>query len=184
MKVAEAAKAVGKGKVLICPTDTVYGLVCDTTNKKAVEKLFRIKNRKLTKPLPIFVKDVKMAKKLAHIDQKQEKVLKKVWPGKVTAVLKRKKGYKLYGVGKKTIALRIPKYKLVIELLKKTNSPLTGTSANVSEKPASTKIKEVLKQFTGKKYQPDLVIDKGNLPKSRPSKVVDLTGKTIKILRK
>jgi L-threonylcarbamoyladenylate synthase len=58
---------------------------------------------------------------------------------------------------------------------------LTGTSANISEKPPSTKIKEVIAQF--KKYQPDLVISAGNLPKSKPSTVLDLTTFPPKILR-
>ena len=180
---ADAVKAIKEGKVLICPTDTVYGMICDATNRKAVERLFRIKKRKLNKPVPIFVNDIKMAKKLAHIDKRQEKFLKKVWPGKVTAVLKRKKWYKLYGVDKKTIGLRIPNYKLVLELLKIVNKPLTGTSANISGKPASVKIKEVLRQFENQKYQPDLIIDAGNLPKSQPSKVVDLTIQPPQILR-
>jgi len=64
------------------------------------------------------------------------------------------------------------------------NSPLTGTSANISNLPPSTKIKEVLKQFKNQKYQPDLVIDAGNLKKSRPSIVLDLTTSPTKILRK
>ncbi|TSC75231.1 MAG: Sua5/YciO/YrdC/YwlC family protein [Parcubacteria group bacterium Gr01-1014_30] len=187
MTAQEAAKAVRQGKVLVCPTDTVYGLVCDATNKKAVEKLFKVKKRKLSKFLPIFVKDISMAKRLAHIDKKQEKFLRKVWPGKVTAVLERKTKSakrKIYGIDKNKIGLRIPNYKLVLDLLKNTNRPLTGTSANISGKPASTKIGEVLRQFSGKKHKPDLIINRGNLPKSKLSRVVDLTGKKIKILRK
>jgi L-threonylcarbamoyladenylate synthase len=183
-----AVDAIKRGRVLVCPTDTVYGLVCDATNKKAVEKLFKIKKRNLKKPVPIFVQDIKAAKKLVYIDEKQEKFLKKVWPGKVTAVLNKLKvkseKLKVYGVDKKTIGLRIPKYKFILELLKRTNKPLTGTSANISGKPASTKIKEVIKQFENQKYQPDLIISAGNLPKSRPSKVVDLTGQKMIILRR
>ena len=178
-----ATKFIREGKVLVCPTDTVYGLICNATNKKAVEKLFKIKNRKPTNPIPIFVKDIKAAKKFAYIDKKQERFLKKVWPGKITAVLNRKKGYKLYGLDKNTIGLRIPKYKLIIDLLKKINKPLTGTSANIIRKPASTEIKKVIKQFQNQKYQPDLIIDAGNLPKSKPSKVIDLTVHPPKILR-
>lgn len=183
-----AIKFIKEGKVLVCPTDTVYGLIADATNKKAVDKVFKIKKRKIQKPIPIFVKDLKQAKKLAEINQNQEKFLKKVWPGKVTVVLKRKKA-KIYGVDRKTIGLRIPDYKLVNTLLKKLNLPLTGTSANISGKPASTKIKEVLKQFKNQpptKFgvgQPDLIIDAGNLPKSKPSLVLDLTTLPPKILR-
>jgi L-threonylcarbamoyladenylate synthase len=184
------AKAIKQGRVVICPTDTVYGLVAAATNKKAVERIFKIKKRPKTHPLPVFVKDIKTAKKLAKIGKKDEKFLKKNWPGKVTVVLSRKKTKtKLYGLFNKTIALRIPKYKLVNDLLKKTNLPLTGTSANISGKPTSTKIQDILNQFTlrrgsGQKNKPDLIIDAGNLKKSKPSTIIDLTAPKHKILRK
>ena len=200
-------KLVKQGKIIVCPTDTVYGLIADATNKKAVEKIFKIKKRPRRKPIPVFVKDIKMAKNLAKINKKQEKFFKKVWftrpnfrkcpqkkmveiapkiwagKGKITVVLKRKEKKQIYGVDKKTIALRIPNYKLVNILLQKLNLPLTGTSGNISRKPASTKIKEVINQFKNQKYQPDLIIDVGNLPKSKPSKVLDLTTSPPKVLR-
>lgn len=192
-KISKIVKELKRGKVIVCPTDTVYGLIADATNKKAVERVFKIKKRPKNKALPIFVKDIKMAKDLAEINEKQEKFLKKAWPGKVTVILKLKtqkskakstiKKLKVYGIEKKTIALRIPKYKLVLDLLKKINKPLTGTSANISGEPASTNIKEILKQFKRKKYQPDLVIDTGNLPKSKSSTIIDLTTFPPKILR-
>lgn len=175
-----------KGGVIICPTDTVYGLVADAVNKKAVEKIFKIKKRDNKKAIPIFVKDIKAAKKLAFIDKKQEKILNKYWPGKFTFILERKQDCGLPKIlfgDKKTIALRIPDYKLVKDLLKKLKKPLTGTSANISGKPASTKIREVLKQFEKNKIKPDLIIDAGNLPKNRPSKVIDLTKGEPKVLR-
>ena len=209
--------AVKENKVLIFPTDTVYGLIANAQNEKAVKKIFKIKGRQFQKTLPVFVKSLKMAKELAFVDKKQEKFLKKVWftrlnfieiggildkkrvkiwagKGKVTAVLKAKpKAKKLFKFGiissENKIGLRIPKYKLINLLLKKLNFPLTGTSANISGKPASTKIKEVLKQFKNQpptKFgggQPDLVVDAGNLPKSKPSKVLDLTNSSPKILR-
>ena len=179
-----AAKSIQQGKVLVCPTDTVYGLVCDATNEKAVEKVFKIKRRVAKKPIPIFVKDTKMAKKLAKIDKKQEKFLKSVWPGKVTVVLRPKKKFpKGIGKPKKEIGLRIPNYKFINQLLSIVDCPLTGTSANISGKPPSTKIKEVISQFKNQKHQPDLVIDAGNLKSSKSSTVLDLTVSPPKILR-
>ena len=170
----KAIKAIREGKVLICPTDTVYGLICYFSNKRAVERLYKIKKRPKWKLLPIFVKDIKMAKKLARIDKKQEDFLRKVWPGKTTVILKSKK--------KGTIAIRIPNHKFVLGLAKHTG-PLAESSANISGRPASTKIKDGLRQFDKQKYQPDLVIDAGNLPKAKPSKVIDLTIWPPKILR-
>lgn len=176
-------EAIKEGKVIICPTDTVYIPVADATNKKAIKKVFLIKKRSLKKPIPIFVKDIKMAKKITEINKKQEQFLKSVWPGKVTAVLKRKKSeIKLYGVSEDTIALRIPNFKLVSFLLKELNRPLVGTSANISGKPASGNLKEVTSQFKDQKYQPDLIVDAGILP-GKSSKVIDLTVSPPKILR-
>ena len=178
-------KSIKQGEVVVCPTDTVYGLIADATNEKAVKKLLKIKKRNTQKPIPIFVKDIKIAKKFALINKNQEKFLKKVWPGKVTVVLKRKgKLPRILFRNKKTIGLRIPNYKVINQLLLIINRPLTGTSANISGQPPSTKIKEVISQFKNQKFQPDLIIDAGNLPKSKPSIVLDLTTSPTKILRK
>ncbi len=171
--IKKAAKALKEGKVLICPTDTVYGLVCDYGNKKALERLFKIKKREKEKQVPVFVKDVEYAKKLVKVDKRQEELLKKVWPGQVTAVLKGKKGG--------TLGLRIPKYEFINELLKETSLPLTGTSANVSGNAPSTRFKEVVSQFEDLK--PDMAFDAGNLKESEPSTVIDLTICPPKILR-
>lgn len=179
-----ATESIKKGKVLVYPTDTVYGLVTDATNEKAVKKLFKIKKRKNKKPVPIFVKDLKMAKRLAKINKTQEKILKEIWPGKVTAILEKKDKIKVFGAGPKTIGLRIPNYKLINLLLSKLKRPLTGTSASTLGKPASTKIKEVISQFKNKKIKPDLILSVGNLKKSLPSTVIDLTKNPPKILRK
>ena len=78
----KAVSAVKSGNVLVCPTDTVYGLICSAKNKKAVARIFLIKKRPRNKPLPIFVSSVAMAKKLAKIDKIREEFLKKAWPGK------------------------------------------------------------------------------------------------------
>src|SRR5882672_5112970 len=89
------------GGVVICPTDTVYGFLADAGNKKAVDKIYKIKKRPKSKPLPVFVANMKMAREVAEINARQEKILKKRWPGKYTFVLKKKNS-------KGTIALRIP----------------------------------------------------------------------------
>ena len=185
--ISTAIKVIKNGGVVICPTETVYGLIADTTNEKAVEKVFRIKKRSKTKAIAVFIRDIKKVKELAFVDDKQESFLKKVWPGKVTVILKRKPNCglsKKIFANKKVIGLRISSSKLINELVKKINKPLTTTSANISGKPASIKIKEVLEQFENQKVKPDLIIDAGNLSKNKPSKLVDLTTDKIKILRK
>ena len=177
---------IKKGKVAVVPTDTVYGLTADATNQKAIAKIIKIKKRQSNKPLPVFVKDLKMAKRVALINKKQTKILKKIWPGKVTAILTRKKTSLLPSAlfaGKKTIGLRIPDYKLINLLFDILNIPLIGTSANLSGGPEPVKIKEILDQFENQKIKPDIVVDAGDLKIKKPSTVVDLTGKEIKIIR-
>lgn len=179
-----AVSALQKGKALACPTDTVYGLLADATNKKAVKKVLLIKGRKETKPLPIFVKDIAMAQRLARFGTSQKKFLTKVWPGKVTVVLKSRGVLPKETGTSKTIGLRIPKHKLMQLILQKAKKPLTGTSANLSgERPLSDS-KEIIKQFAKRKYKPDIVVDGGKLPFSKPSVVIDITGPKKKVLRK
>ena len=180
----EVIRTIKKGGVVIFPTDTVYGLMADLKEKDAVKKIFKIKKRAFKKPLPVFVKDLEMAKSLARINKEQEKILKRVWPGKVTALFKAKSIRFPKGIlsQDKKIGLRIPDYKPLNLLLKKLNSPLVETSANISGVKASTKIKEILRQFKEQKCQPDLVLDVGSLKFSLPSTVIDLI--EFKIMRR
>jgi len=188
--IEKVAGLIQQGRVIVCPTDTVYGLIADVQNKDAVEKVFKIKKRRPQKPLPVFVKNLEMTKSLAHINKSQEKFLKKIWPGKITVILKAKtKDFPRGIVSKdKKIGLRVPKYDFLNALLEKVNCPLTGTSANISGEPASTKIKEVLKQFKNQLstknggVQPDIFLDAGDLKFSSSSTVIDLID--FKILRR
>lgn len=166
--------------MVICPTDTVYGFLADASNKKAVEKIYKIKKRAKLKPLPVFVKNITMAKELAEIDGKQLKILKKYWPGKYTFVLKRKPGSKLYGVDKKTIAIRIPKYYFLNALLKKINRPLVQTSVNISGHETMRDSKDILKVFSKNNI---FIVSAGKLKKSSPSKIIDLTSVRLTRLR-
>ncbi len=196
LKTLDRAIAILKnGGVVICPTDTVYGFLADATNKKAVDKIYKIKKRPTSKPLPVFVKDFKMAENLAEIDEKQAKVLRKFWPGRYTFIFNRKNYLvsnsieldtkaelvKLYGVDKKTIAIRIPKYKFLNQLLQKINMPLAQTSVNISSEPTLTKIEDIIKKFG--KSKKILIIDGGNIKKGKPSKIIDLSSKKLTRLR-
>ena len=165
-----------KGKILIFPTDTVYGLVADACNIKAIKKIFKIKKRNAAKPLPFFIADLKAAKKLAKINRFQEKFLNRVWPGRVTAVLETIDG-------KDTVALRIPDFPLLLRVLKKSKMVLAQTSANISGEPASGKINEILSEFKNQENQPDAAIHAGDLPECQSSTIIDLTKINPRILR-
>ncbi|KKP55615.1 MAG: hypothetical protein UR46_C0003G0005 [Parcubacteria group bacterium GW2011_GWA1_33_6] len=170
-----------KGGLVICPTDTVYGFLADASNKKAVDKIFKIKKRPKSNPLSLFVKNFKMANRIAFINEKQANILNKFWPGKYTFRIKRKPKKDLYGVDKNTIAIRIPKYKFLNDLLNKINKPLVQTSVNISGKNPLNKINDIINTFEGLDI---LIINGGNIKKGKPSKILDLTQNTIKTLRK
>ncbi|MBU2539646.1 threonylcarbamoyl-AMP synthase [Patescibacteria group bacterium] len=182
--IKKAVRLFKNGKILVLPTDTVYGILADARNKKTVEKIFKIKKRAKVKPLAVFVKDIKMARKYAFINKEQEKFLRKAWPGKITVILQAKNNLPKGVIAKnKTIGMRIPDYNLIRDLFEKINFPIAQTSANISGNPATVKIREILEQFTRDKIKPSLIIDAGDLSKSRPSKVVDLTEEREKIIR-
>jgi len=184
--IGQAAEILKNSGVVVGPSDTVYGIFCDAINKKAVEKIFKIKKRPKSKPLAVFVKDIGQAKKLAFINDKQEEFLRKNTPGKITLILKKKPSCGLSDAvgGEGTIGIRIIKNKLINKLLIKIKKPLAQTSANISGQPATTKIGEVLKQFKNQKIKPDLIIDAGDLPQSRPSKIIDLSTQKMIILKR
>jgi len=184
-KIIDLAVAAFKaGAVLIGPSDTVYGIYCNALDHQAVRKLFRIKKRPAGKPVSIFVNDLKTAKKFSHISPAAERFLKLAWPGPLTAVLKPKTNL-LSGLCQKksTIGIRVPKSKLLLQLIKKLGQPLAESSANISGRPALTKIKEVIRQFENKKIKPEVILDAGNLKPSLASTVVDFTKRLPTVLR-
>ncbi len=190
---ATAATALLKrGGIIICPTDTVYGFLADAQNKKAVEKIYKIKNRPKSKPLSLFVKDLKMAGELAEIDARQEKVVRKFWPGKYTFILKRKintrtnltavKFVRVYGVKKDSIALRIPNHPFLQKLLKKIDRPLVQTSVNISAQEPLNSIADILAIFE-RNGLVGLIIDGGDIKSAKASKIIDFTTRNLTRLR-
>jgi len=171
------------GKIIIFPTDTIYGFLADATNKKAVNKIFRIKKRSFKKPLPLFVRDIKYLKKLAILNKEQERLLK-LMGNRVTVVLNRRKTkMKLYGVRKETIAIRIPEYPPLNFLLKEIGNPLVQSSVNISGRPPLNNIKEIIREFKNKSDKPDLIVKVPHLPRRKPSLILDLTDSPPTIIR-
>lgn len=177
----EVVNFLNKGGVIIFPTDTVYGFMADATNKKAVDKIYKYKKRSKKKPLPVFVSDIKMAKIISVVDKKQEKLMKKYWPGKYTLVVSRQKNIKIYDKSKETIAIRIPRYNPLISIIKRIKKPLVQTSVNISDEPSLNKISEIVERFNGADI---LIVDGGDFKKNKASKIIDITGQKINILRK
>lgn len=180
----ETIKVLNNGGLVVFPTDTVYGLLCDAANKKAVEKLIQFKERPPGKAISVFC-NFAMLPKLVKINDKQKKIIDNVLPGPYTIILPSKhKVEKLLESEKGTLGVRIPNNKYIEQLLKKFNKPLTATSANIASRPPHYSAKTFFNELSEKqKKLIDLVVDIGTLPKNKPSTVVDLTEENVKILR-
>jgi L-threonylcarbamoyladenylate synthase len=162
-------------------------LLAYATSEKAVKRIFEVKKRDEKKPLQVFVKDIEMAKKYAQIDSDMEGFLREIWPGKITVALPvniNSDLAKSVYAENKTVALRIPNCKIILEILNKLGRPLIGTSANVAGMPSTVKIDVVFKQFEDRDMRPDLVLSAGNLPENNPSTIIDFSNDKPKIIRK
>lgn len=161
------------GKTIVYPTDTIYGLGCLAVDKKAIEKVKRIKKRDKNKPLLVLISDLKMLGGYFKVNAKQRAYLKKVWPGPVSVILNKKKGVfpdELSG-GSEGVAVRLPKNTFLIKMIKAAGAPVVSTSLNKSGEEPLASVQNVEKYFTDPK--PDLIVDAGEL-RGRPSRLVDL----------
>ena len=183
-QIDEIVDYLNRGKVIIYPTDTIYGIGCLATDKKAVKKVYKIKKRDENKPFIKLMKSWCMVKKYCFVNKKQEEYLRKIWPGPVTVILNKKaEASTLFGIGKSTIAVRLPKNDFLTTILKKVNVPLVSSSANVEGQETVNNPLDAEKQF--KDLKPDLFIDAGILKRRKSSKLIDLREVgDIKVLRK
>jgi len=182
--VERAIQIIKRNGCTVYPTDTVYGLGVNALKNICIERLFKIKKRPETKPVPIMVRDIEMAKKLAYINPEREKILKTVWPGPVTVVLEKRDIIpEILTGGRKTVGLRIPNHPFTQCLMENLEEPITCTSANFSGSSPIRSSLEVVRIFEKAYPRPDLILDAGDLPESMPSSVLDLTSPQPKITR-
>jgi len=167
--IKKAASILKKGSIIIYPTDTCYGLGGEWQNKKVIEKISTIKQRKPGKNYSVIVKDIKTICSICNVDKFQKNYLKKHLPGPYTFILKLKNL-------NETLGVRIPKNVFTQKLANEFQKPYYTTSANISGQKECYDIDKI-------RIKPDLIIDAGKLPKNPPSKVIDLTKKPFKVLR-
>jgi tRNA threonylcarbamoyl adenosine modification protein (Sua5/YciO/YrdC/YwlC family) len=143
-----------KGGIIIYPTDTVYGLGCDITNIKALERVARIKQVKLEKANFSFVcHDLSnLSDYLKQIDSSVFKILKRALPGPYTFILPGSKSLPNPFKKKKTVGIRVPANNIALEIVKKLGNPIISTSIHDED--------EVIEYTT----DPELILEKwGNL---------------------
>lgn len=187
--IEKAVKILRAGGVIVYPTETSYGIGGDATQKKAVARIFKIKQRSRQKSMTIIVSSLAMAKDYVKFDKLSWQLAKKYWPGPLTLVLpknKKKKKKKIYTdlTGRNfDFGIRVSPQPVALMIVKKLRRPLVSTSANISGQEPSYQISEILKQFKNKKNQPELILDAGKLPKRLTSTVVLIKDGKIVVLR-
>lgn len=159
------------GGVVVIPTDTVYGLVARLDRPQAIDRIFEIKQRPRSKPLPILVGDIKTARTFADFSNYALETAMSRWPGAVTLVLEVLDDLPDVGGDGTTVGLRIPDQAFALELLRQTG-PLVGTSANPAGRATGRTLAEVLAELGN---GPDLYVDGGTL-EAEPSEVISLVG--------
>ena len=175
-----ASRIVGKGGLVVYPTETVYGLGCDPFNIEAVKRVFEVKGER-RKPPPILASSINHVEKIASMSQEGKKVAEKFWPGPLTLVFPKKLVLPdIVTCNLDSVGVRIPKHDVALQLISLSNGLLIGTSANrTGEKPPRT-VHEATRQL---KEEVDVFLDGGPTTLGRPSTVVDLTSKKPRILR-
>lgn len=184
--VSLAKKALRKGNVTVLPTGTCYVLAVDALNPSAIKKVYKIKKRNLWKPLSVIVYGISMAKKMVEMDSCSEALFKEFLPGPLTIVLAKLASVPKELVGKHhSLGITSAKQEVCEKVVMSFGNPITATSANPTGGKPPYKISDILDQFPKKQLGSiDLILDVGELPKTKTSTVLDLTTTPPKILRK
>jgi len=168
---ALAAKLIAEGGIVGYPTDTVYGLGCDPFAEHALQRVIQAKGDR-KKPLPVLVKALQDAQRIADLPEKAVKLAVRFWPGPLTMVLRATAIVPRMLAPFGTIGVRSPKHDTCLSLLDLCSGYLVGTSANQTGKAPATTAEEVVTEL-GDKI--DLIVDGGRAPLGVASTVVDLT---------
>lgn len=178
--IGAALKVLNDGGIIAFPTDTVYGLAAPAFSPEGIEKLYQIKDRALTKAIPILIGE------LAHIPliapdmpAAAQTLAARFWPGALTLVIPRSPTLPDVLSANPTVAVRMPYHAYALALIRR-SGPLAATSANLSGQANPLSAGDVLDQLGGRV---DLILDGGPVDGGIPSTIVDCTGETTSILR-
>ncbi|MEO0038361.1 MAG: hypothetical protein RIQ59_1572 [Bacteroidota bacterium] len=179
-KVVEVLK---NGGLIIYPTDTVYGLGCDITNVKAVEKVAKIKGIKLEKAnLSFICSDLShISDYVKQIDTATFKLLKRALPGPYTFILPGSSNLPKVFKNKKTVGIRVPDNNIIRAIVKELGNPIISTSIHDEDEVLeySTDPELIFEKWQN---QIELVID-GGYGDNVPSTIIDLSGNEPEVIR-
>jgi tRNA threonylcarbamoyl adenosine modification protein (Sua5/YciO/YrdC/YwlC family) len=176
-----AVEAIGKGELVVLPTDTVYGIAADAFSPQAVTRLLAAKGRGRDMPVPVLVGSWRAARALTDdLSREAEDLIAAFWPGPLTLVVKQSAGLAWdLGDANGTVAIRMPLHPVALDLLAETG-PLAVSSANRTGSPAPSTADDAEGQLGASVA---VYLDAGPSGASVASTIVDVTGKQPRVLR-
>jgi L-threonylcarbamoyladenylate synthase len=179
---SQAIAALGRGNVIVFPTETLYGLGADALNFAAVDKVFQLKGRDPRNPIPVLVSDLLMLDALvAEISPLAKQLMACFWPGPLTLVLPARDDIPRPLVNTRGgVGVRISSQPLARKLVGMLGRPITATSANPSGQPAARTAAQARAYFSG---AVEIFVDGGKLTSSNPSTVAEVVGEKVAIIR-
>ena len=188
-EIKKAAKALKDGHLVAFPTETVYGLGADATNKKAVSRIYSVKGRPTDHPLIVHILSITQLDKWAiDIPEYALKLAKEFWPGPMTLILKRSALAKDFITGgQDNVGVRVPQQPVALALLAQFDEVgglgVAAPSANrfgAVSPTTSAAVGEELGDYLGKE---DLILDGGQSQVGIESTIIDCTNPAPKVLR-
>ncbi len=177
-RVRQVVEVLRRGGVIVYPTGTVYGLGCDIHQKKAVERIYQIRQLKKDHPLSFMCPDLSKIARYAYVDDFAYRIMKRLVPGPYTFVLKATRDVpKLLVRKQKTVGIRVPDSTVARALLDELGSPIVSTSAMLDGEVLSDP-DDLHARFS----HVDAFVD-GGWGSLEPSTVIDLTGDEPVVLR-
>ncbi|MCX5694616.1 MAG: L-threonylcarbamoyladenylate synthase, partial [Candidatus Omnitrophica bacterium] len=171
--IRQAAKILADGGLVIIPTETVYGIAANALDKKALNRLYKIKSRPKNKPFAILIAQEHKVQELAvDVPVAAYKLMYEFWPGPLTVLLK--------SLGQGKVGLRMPDHPVALAIARQSAVPLACPSANISDQPAPVNFAQAIKDMDG---LVDLAIDAGSAKIGLESTVVDLSIEPLRIVR-
>lgn len=169
-----ARQAIGRGELVVVPTDTVYGVAADAFNASAVTRLLEAKGRGRQSPPPVLVAGVATMRALvAEVPEPIEKLIDAFWPGGLTIVLPAQPSLSWdLGDTAGTVAVRMPAERIALELLEECG-PLAVSSANLTGRPAATAVHEAVDML---RDDVAVYLDGGPVSTGVASTIIDATG--------
>ncbi len=180
--IAWAAEVIAGGGLVVVPTDTVYGLVCDPRQKRAVQSIYRVKGRDRNLPLALLLHDMSQAMTYASgAPEAAVRAMQHFWPGALTVVVKdRSDETAAVRARKDTVGLRLPAHVVPRLVARELGCALASTSANRSRHDSPLTAQQALADLKG---LVPLVLDAGRTPLGEESTVVNFADDPPRVLR-